>query len=88
MFCKLTTPAEVLSGSVDALIQEDTPSTADSVVPAAQYLRMSTEHQQYSLANQCTVIDKYAQSQGFVVVRAYSDQAMSGLVLREGVNIH
>jgi DNA invertase Pin-like site-specific DNA recombinase len=56
--------------------------TANQLVPAAQYLRMSTEHQQYSLENQSTAIQKYAESQGFEVVRTYSDTARSGLVLR------
>ena len=43
-------------------------STAKLVVPAAQYLRMSTEHQQYSLENQSTAIQTYAESHGFEVV--------------------
>jgi DNA invertase Pin-like site-specific DNA recombinase len=37
-------------------------STAKLLVPAAQYLRMSTEHQQYSLENQSTAIQTYAES--------------------------
>src|SRR5271170_37232 len=49
---------------------------------AAQYLRMSTEHQQYSLENQSTAILNYAESHGFRVVRTYSDSAKRGLVLR------
>lgn len=55
---------------------------AADLIPAAQYLRMSTEHQQYSLANQSAAIQKYAESLGFEVVRTYSDAAKSGLVLR------
>jgi DNA invertase Pin-like site-specific DNA recombinase len=46
------------------------------------YLRMSTEHQQYSLENQSTAILNYAESHGFHVVRTYSDAAKRGLVLR------
>jgi DNA invertase Pin-like site-specific DNA recombinase len=62
-------------------MQEDT--MADRLlVSAAQYLRMSTEHQQYSLENQSTAILKYAESHGFQVVRTYSDAAKRGLVLR------
>jgi DNA invertase Pin-like site-specific DNA recombinase len=49
---------------------------------AAQYLRMSTEHQQYSLENQSTAISNYAETHGFRVVRTYSDAAKRGLVLR------
>jgi DNA invertase Pin-like site-specific DNA recombinase len=56
--------------------------TANQLVPAAQYLRMSTEHQQYSLANQSTAIQTYAEFHGFEVVRTYSDPAKSGLVLK------
>jgi DNA invertase Pin-like site-specific DNA recombinase len=51
-------------------------------VPAAQYLRMSTEHQQYSLDNQSAAIQKYAEGHGFTVVRTYSDPAKSGLFLK------
>jgi DNA invertase Pin-like site-specific DNA recombinase len=53
-----------------------------NLVPAAQYLRMSTEHQQYSLENQATAILKYAELNGFEVVRTYSDSARSGVSLR------
>src|ERR1044071_9767245 len=50
--------------------------------PAAQYLRMSTEHQQYSIDNQAACIGQYAQSHGFVVTRTYCDSAKSGLWLK------
>jgi len=52
------------------------------LIPAAQYLRKSTEHQQYSLENQSAAIQKYAEAQGFEVVRTYSDPAKRGLVLK------
>jgi DNA invertase Pin-like site-specific DNA recombinase len=55
----------------------------DQVAPAAEYVRMSTEHQQYSLENQSAAIHKYAELNGFQVVRTYSDEARSGLVLRK-----
>jgi DNA invertase Pin-like site-specific DNA recombinase len=48
-------------------------------VPAAQYLRMSTEHQQYSFANQADAIARYAKEHGFLIVKTYSDGAKSGL---------
>jgi DNA invertase Pin-like site-specific DNA recombinase len=56
--------------------------TVNSLVPAAQYLRMSTDHQQYSLDNQADAIAKYAAGHGFVIVKTYSDQAKSGLSLK------
>jgi len=52
------------------------------LTPAAQYLRMSTEHQQYSLDNQAAAIQRYAENRGFHIVRTYSDAAKSGMVLR------
>src|SRR5258706_11290099 len=61
--------------------------TANQLIPAAQYLRMSTEHQQYSLENQSTAIQRYADSQGFEVVRTYSDAARSGLVLKRRITL-
>jgi len=54
----------------------------NQLIPVAQYLRMSTEHQQYSLDNQSMDIQEYAESHSFEVVRTYSDTAKSGLVLK------
>jgi len=50
-------------------------------IRAAEYLRMSTEHQQYSLDNQTAVIRLYAVNRGFEVVRSYCDAGRSGLSL-------
>jgi len=55
---------------------------SESLVPVAQYLRMSTDHQQYSLDNQADAIARYAASHGFVVVRTYSDAAKSGVRIK------
>jgi DNA invertase Pin-like site-specific DNA recombinase len=55
---------------------------ANLIIPVAQYVRMSTEHQQYSLENQSTAIQNYAESHGFTVVQTYTDAARSGVVLR------
>jgi DNA invertase Pin-like site-specific DNA recombinase len=54
----------------------------DQFIPAAQYLRMSTEHQQYSTQNQAQGIRQYGESHGFAVTRTYSDPARSGLSLK------
>ncbi len=48
---------------------------------AAQYARMSTEHQQYSIQNQEAAIASYAEVHGFEIVRSYRDEAKSGLDL-------
>lgn len=52
-------------------------------VRAAQYLRMSTEHQRYSIAHQTEVVAEYAAANGMQVVRSYSDKGISGLTLKE-----
>jgi hypothetical protein len=38
-------------------------------ITVAQYLRMSTEHQQYSLENQAGVIQRYAEIKSFSVIK-------------------
>jgi DNA invertase Pin-like site-specific DNA recombinase len=48
---------------------------------AAQYLRMSTEHQQYSPLNQSEAIAKYASPRRIEIVRTYADHGRSGLSL-------
>jgi DNA invertase Pin-like site-specific DNA recombinase len=49
---------------------------------AAQYLRMSTDKQDYSLDNQSAAIARYAEDHGFTIVKTYSDAAKSGVILR------
>lgn len=49
---------------------------------AAQYLRMSTEHQQYSIANQSTAISLYAAAHQLVIVKSYIDSGKSGLNIK------
>lgn len=53
-----------------------------NVSRAAQYLRMSTEHQKYSTENQADTIRKYADEHGLEIVRTYRDDGKSGLLLR------
>ncbi len=50
-------------------------------VRAAQYLRMSTEHQTYSLDNQRDAIRSYAEVMGYDIVATYEDPGRSGLHL-------
>jgi len=51
------------------------------LIPAAQYLRRSTERQEYSLPFQRAVISSYAAGHNFNIVATYVD-AKSGLVLK------
>jgi DNA invertase Pin-like site-specific DNA recombinase len=53
-----------------------------SSIPAAQYVRMSTDHQQYSILSQTTVNQRYADVHGFTIVRSYEDPGRSGLSLK------
>ncbi|WP_311268586.1 recombinase family protein [Sphingobium sp. WCS2017Hpa-17] len=50
-------------------------------VRAAEYVRMSTEHQQYSTDNQAEAIRRYADKRGYEIVRTYADEGKSGLNL-------
>jgi DNA invertase Pin-like site-specific DNA recombinase len=49
------------------------------LIRAAEYVRMSTEHQQYSTENQAEKIREYAARRGIEIVRTYADANRSGL---------
>lgn len=49
------------------------------LIRAAAYVRMSTEHQQYSTNNQMDTIQEYAERRGMEIVKTYSDEGKSGL---------
>lgn len=55
---------------------------AQRTLSAAQYVRMSTDHQQYSIENQAAVIAAYAQARGLEIVRTYRDDGESGLAIK------
>lgn len=57
----------------------DTEPRASVRIRAACYIRMSTEHQNYSPAHQLNAIDEYATAHGLEVVRHYQDLGRSGL---------
>jgi len=48
-------------------------------IRAAEYVRMSTEHQKYSTENQSDVIKEYAYKHNMEIVRTYADEGKSGL---------
>jgi len=54
---------------------------------AAQYVRMSTIHQRYSIENQAAAIAAYAARYSLSIVRTYRDDGLSGLKIekREGL---
>jgi DNA invertase Pin-like site-specific DNA recombinase len=54
---------------------------ATETLRAAQYVRMSTDYQQYSTQNQMAAIAEYAARKNLTIVRTYADEGRSGLQL-------
>ncbi len=54
-------------------------SSEPQPVRAAEYVRMSTDHQRYSTENQSEAIRDYARVRGIEIVRTYADSGKSGL---------
>ena len=79
----LLSPTSSKSGD---FMREHTP-TSTTPIRAAHYVRMSTEHQQYSTENQLAAIGRYADAHGMEIARTYSDSGKSGLNIagREGL---
>jgi DNA invertase Pin-like site-specific DNA recombinase len=65
----------------------DGETDSKALVPAAAYVRMSTEHQRYSADNQMDEINRYAAQRGYDVVRVYADLGKSGLTLEGRVGL-
>ncbi len=61
---------------------EEKPTAMTTRIRAAQYVRMSTEHQQYSTENQADVIRDYAAKHDMDIVRTFEDAGKSGLQMR------
>jgi DNA invertase Pin-like site-specific DNA recombinase len=59
-------------------VAEDQPEPSKRI-RAAEYVRMSTEHQQYSTENQADKIRDYARIHGIDIVHTYADDGKSGL---------
>ncbi len=64
------------------MAQRPLASAGSSTVRVAQYLRMSTERQEYSPINQAAAIKVYAADHGMTLVRTYCDEGRSGLRLK------
>lgn len=63
-----------MAANIDLAGQRNT-----SLRRAAQYVRMSTDHQQYSTQNQADKIREYAAKRNISIVRTYADEGKSGL---------
>jgi DNA invertase Pin-like site-specific DNA recombinase len=64
------------------VIHNDKLPLSQLVCRAAQYVRMSTDYQQYSIENQAAVIGAYAQLHKLTIVRTYRDEGESGLMIK------
>ncbi len=63
-------------------MQQEPPIASHAAKPgarAAQYVRMSTDHQKYSTQNQADAIAAYAAQRGITIVCSYADEGRSGL---------
>jgi DNA invertase Pin-like site-specific DNA recombinase len=54
---------------------------SDDRTPVVQYVRMSTDHQRYSTANQRAAMEAYAERHGMDIVGTFEDSGKSGLHL-------
>ena len=77
-------PGRASKPMVNSLIVRKTTSIAkrDRALRAAQYVRMSTELQRYSIQNQAAAIAVFAQQKGLTIVRTYVDEGKSGLRIK------
>jgi Resolvase, N terminal domain len=75
-------PSTWLRATVNQMSHPPT-SQSDGLLPVAQYVRMSTDQQQYSIDNQREGISRYALEHSMEIVRTYSDAAKSGLSLQD-----
>jgi DNA invertase Pin-like site-specific DNA recombinase len=60
----------------------ETDAAVAAPIRAAQYVRMSTDHQKYSTLNQSAANHAYAEAHNMEIVRTYADDGKSGLSIR------
>jgi len=66
----------------ELVVRKSSLPTAQAMSRAAQYVRMSTERQQYSIQNQAAAIAAYAHAHNLTIVRTYRDEGESGLRIK------
>ena len=64
----------------ETILQQGNPNLEPRVL-AAQYVRMSTDHQHYSTLNQSDKIKEYAERHSIEIIKTYEDDGKSGLNL-------
>lgn len=80
ILCKHAQRGFLLAKSSTKTVSSSLPDDRGSI-PAAAYVRMSTDLQKYSTQNQLAAIRKYADDRGFEIVCIYEDAGRSGLRL-------
>lgn len=61
--------------------------SATALRRAAQYVRMSSEHQQYSIANQSAAIALYAAAHNLGIVRSFVDGGKTGTTIKHRMGL-
>ncbi|PDT74247.1 recombinase family protein [Bradyrhizobium sp. C9] len=61
------------------VVHRDRLPQSQKIYQAAQYVRMSTDYQQYSIENQAVAIAAYAELHRLRIIRTYRDEGESGL---------
>lgn len=64
---------------MEPIISDDARLTETDPKRAAQYVRVSREHQRYAIENQIIALRNYAEKHGLEIVRTYADKGISGL---------
>src|SRR5690349_7924465 len=69
------------------IVHGDRLPQSQRIIRAAQYVRMSTDRQRYSIENQAAVIAAYAQLHELSIVRTYRDEGESGLKIKNRMGL-
>lgn len=68
--------------AMDSSLSTTSNNPNEPIIKAVAYVRMSTEHQQYSTKNQEDVLKAYAKSRNIEITRMFSDGGKSGLNIK------
>jgi DNA invertase Pin-like site-specific DNA recombinase len=69
------------------IVHKDLLPQSQKALCAAQYVRMSTDYQKYSIENQAVVIAAFAQLHKLTIVRTYRDEGESGLQIKNRMGL-
>ncbi|WP_275189088.1 recombinase family protein [Bradyrhizobium sp. CSA112] len=69
------------------VVHKDSLPLSQKALRAAQYVRMSTGLQKYSIENQAVVIATFAQLHHLTIVRTYRDEGESGLRIKNRLGL-